>query len=187
MQSGRIQRLSATFRVSALLLLPALLTLAGCASYAGRELTVGTSTVPAVIAEMGEPAMRWQDADGSLMLAYPRGPEGPHTFVAAFGPDGRLRSIENVLVERYFARIVPGATEDEVVRLIGPAPEHWKTYFAARNERVWDWRYCDGGDHLAMFSVVFDAATNRVRSTASRPDYRGPDGGVPPCGQVPGR
>lgn len=165
----------------------AVISLAGCAGYAGARLSIGSATLSEVIAEMGEPAMRWQDADGSLQLAYPRGPEGPHTFMAAFGPDGRLRSIENVLVEKYFARIATGATEDEVVRLIGPAPEYWKTFFAARNERVWEWRYCDGGNHLAMFGVIFDAVTNRVKSTASRPDYRGPDGGVPPCGQVPGR
>lgn len=187
MQSGRIQRRLGAFGIRAMLALPFVIALAGCASYAGRELVVGTSTMPAVIAEMGEPAMRWSGNAGAQQLAYPRGPEGPHTFMVYIDPDGRLSAIENVLVDRYFARIVPEGTQEEVLRLIGPPSSQWTASFGARNELVWEWRYCDSSGQMAKFDVLFDAETRRVRTTQSRPDYRGPDGGVPPCSQVPGR
>lgn len=163
------------------------LILAGCSSYAGRDLVTGTSTEAEVVAQMGIPAASWKATDGSLQLAYPRGPEGPHTFMAFFAPDGRLLRIENVLNERYFAKIAPGLSQEDVLRLIGPPQPQWTAFFGARNELVWEWRYCDNGGQLALFDVLFDGTTQRVRSTMSRPDYRGPDGVVPPCAQVWGR
>lgn len=163
------------------------LILAGCSSYAGRDLVTGTSTEAEVVAQMGIPAASWKATDGSLQLAYPRGPEGPHTFMAFFAPDGRLLRIENVLNERYFAKIAPGLSQEDVLRLIGPPQPQWTAFFGARNELVWEWRYCDNGGQLAFFDVLFDGTTQRVRTTMSRPDYRGPDGVVPPCAQVWGR
>ena len=159
--------------------------LAACAGYDGRDLKPGVSTMEEVVASMGEPAMRWQEADGSQQLAFPRGPEGAHTFMARIGPDRRLQSIGNVLDDRVFAHIAPGSTQDEVLRLIGPPTPHWTAYFAARDELVWEWLFCDGGGYLARFDVLFDGTTKRVRTTMARPDYRGPDGVVPPCGRIP--
>ena len=60
-------------------------------------------------------------------------------------------------------------------------------FFEARDELVWEWRYCDGGNLMAKFDVLFDATTRQVRTSFSRPDYRGPEGVVPTCGQVYGR
>ena len=161
-------------------------TLTACASYAGRDLVVGGATVADVVGTMGEPAMQWQDADGSRQLSYPRGPEGPHSFMVFLGPDDRLQYIDNVLTDRYFARIVPGSTtQTEVLRLLGPPTPQWTSYFAARDELVWEWLYCDGSNLMARFDVLFDGREGAVRTTFSRPDYRGPDGGVPPCGQMP--
>lgn len=139
----------------------------GCASYAGRDLSVGSATEAEVVAQMGAPAMRWQDADGSVQLAYPRGPEGPHTFMVLLGSDGRLRSIENVLTERHFSGIAAGAAQDQVIRLIGPSQPQWTAYFEARNELVWEWRYCDDWNEPARFNVLFAASNGRVRSTLS--------------------
>ena len=65
------------------------LILAGCASYSGSSLQPGVATLPEVVATMGEPAMRWTNADGSAQLAYPRGPAGTQTFMAYVGPDGQ--------------------------------------------------------------------------------------------------
>ena len=159
----------------------------GCTTYAGRDLQIGIANEAEVAAQMGESAMRWQDADGSVQLAYPRGPEGPHTFMVFLAPDGRMRSIENVLTERHFSRIAAGDSMDQVVRLIGPPQPQWTAFFEARNELVWEWRYCDGGSLMAKFDVLFDATTRQVRTSFSRPDYRGPEGVVPTCGQVYGR
>lgn len=163
------------------------LLLAACASYEGRGLAPGRATEADVVAVMGEPAQRWRDPEGNVQLAYPRGPEGPHTFMALIDAGGHLREIRNVLNEVQFARIQPGATQEEVLRLIGPPQPQWTAFFAARNELVWEWRYCDGGNLMAKFDVLFDATTKLVRTAYSRPDYRGPEGVVPPCGQTSGR
>lgn len=175
--------MSAPARLCAAIVVCALL--AACAGYDGRGLKPGASTAAEVAASMGEPAMRWHEADGSQVLAFPRGPEGAHTFMVRIGADGRLQHIGNVLDERVFARIATGDTQEKVLRLIGPPTPHWTAYFAARDELVWEWLYCDGGGQLARFDVLFDGTTQRVRSTLSRPDYRGPDGAVPPCGRIP--
>ena len=53
--------------------------LAACASYSGSGLKPGEARLDEVEALMGPPAMRWQDADGSIRLAYPRGPAGLQT------------------------------------------------------------------------------------------------------------
>ncbi|MDR1996014.1 hypothetical protein [Azonexus sp.] len=161
-----------------------LLLLAGCAAYDGRGLQPGVATVDDVIAVMGEPVLRWQDADGSLQLAYPRGPAGPHTYMAFFAPDGRLIRIENVLQMSHFSRIVPGRDDHEaILRLLGPPNPAWTIYFAARDELAWEWRFCDDWSRLARFDVLFDATSGLVRSTMQRPEPSGYRGGAPYCGR----
>lgn len=97
------------------------LLMTSCASYNGRGLLPGVASVSDVLAVMGEPALRWQDADGSLQLAYPRGPMGYHTYMVLFGPDGRLQRIENRLAPKFFNRLEPGKSDREaVLRLFGP-------------------------------------------------------------------
>jgi len=110
----------------------ATLLLAACASYSGSGLKPGEARLDEVQALMGSPAMRWQDADGSIQLAYPRGPAGFETFMVKLGPNGRLQSIANVLNERTFAGIRAGMTKDEVLRLIGPPDYSRSAYFKAR-------------------------------------------------------
>ena len=146
------------------ILLSALL-LAACASYSGYGLKPGEAQLPDVQAAMGPPAMRWQDADGSLQLAYPRGPVGFQTFMVKLGPDERLQSIENVLEENSFARVRAGLTKDEVLRVLGPPDASRTVYFKARDELVWDWRYCHILGDPARFLVLFDGTTGTVRST----------------------
>ena len=83
------------------------LVMAACASYSGEGLRPGEARLEDVERLMGQPAMRWQDPDGSVQLAYPRGPAGIHTFMVKLGPDGRLQSKANVLDEAGLARIHP--------------------------------------------------------------------------------
>lgn len=64
---------------------------------------------------MGNPAVRWQDPDGSQQLAYPR---GIHTFMVRTGPDGKMQSIENVMGMKTFVRIRPGMTKSQVLRIL---------------------------------------------------------------------
>jgi hypothetical protein len=143
------------------------LLIAGCASYDGRGLQPGISTLEDVEKVMGEPAMRWQDSNGIQTLAYPRGPSGVHTYMVMVGKDGRLASLENVLEPRHFARIREGMTQEEVLQIIGPPFPGWTLYFAARDELVWEWRWCDDWSEPARFNVLFDGTSGKVRSTAS--------------------
>lgn len=148
-----------------LIRLGAALMLVGCASYSGRGLQPGSATLAEVRAVMGEPARQWQNPDGSLQLAYPRGPSGYHTFMVHLGPDGRLRRIENVLDSLFFGRIQPGQDDEEVTRILGPSIPAWTTVTPARRERVREWRYCDDWNAASRFDVLFDTTTGKVRST----------------------
>ena len=147
--------------------------LAACASYSGSGLKPGEARLDEVQALMGLPALRWQDADGSIQLAYPRGPAGLESFMVKLGPDGLLQSIANVLNEQTFARIRPGITKDEVLRLIGPPDYSRSVYFKARDELAWEWRFREVYGNPARFAVLFDATAGTVRSTLILPEYYG--------------
>jgi len=154
-----------------LLLISSLIVLSACASYSGRGLNPGEAGLSDVLRVMGEPAMRWPDADGREQLAYPHGPEGMQTFMVFIGADGRLERIEGVLDTEHFARIRNGQSDKaEVLRLLGPSQTQWTAYFKARDELVWEWRFCDSWNEVAKFDVLFDATTGIVRSTYQRPD-----------------
>lgn len=138
--------------------------LVACASYSGRGLNPGESQVEDVLRIMGDPAMRWQEPDGSQQLAYPR---GIHTFMVQIGADGKMQHIENVMGMKTFARISPGMTKNQVLRILGPSLPSGTAYFKARDELVWEWRYCDEWNEAARFDVLFDGSKEVVRSTLS--------------------
>lgn len=145
----------------------AALVLSACAAYDGRGLMPGADRLEDVLRVMGQPAQRWQDADGTVQLAYPRGPMGYHSYMVHLAPDGKLQRIENVMDENAFARIQPGMSMEQVLRLLGPAQPEWSVYFAARDELVWEWRYCDTSSNAARFNVLFDKRRGTVRSAMS--------------------
>ena len=154
-------------RKGRVLMLAAGVLLAGCAGYSGSNLQPGLATEDEVLRTMGAPAMRWKLPDGGQQLAYPRGPAGYETFMVFVDAGGRLVRIGNVLDMASFARIQPGMTQDEVLQLIGPPQPQWTAYFKARDELVWEWRYCDSWREAARFDVLFDATKKTVRSTMS--------------------
>lgn len=139
--------------------------LAGCASYGGGGLRPGEARVEDVLRAMGPPAMRWQLPDRTLQLSYPRGPAGVHSYMVHVGADGRLARIENVMTVEAFSKVRPGMTKDEVLMILGPPEPAWTAHFPARDELVWEWRYCDDWSEAARFDVLFDARTGTVRST----------------------
>lgn len=143
------------------------LSLGACASYSGSLLQPGVARRDDVTRVMGQPALRWQENDGSERLAYPRGPSGFHTFMVHIGADGKMRSIENVLDEKNFALIRPGMTKPQVLRVLGPSIAARSVYFKARDELVWEWRYCDAWNEPARFDVLFDGSKETVRSSLS--------------------
>jgi hypothetical protein len=143
----------------------ATLLLTACAAYSGSGLRPGEARLEDVLRVMGEPAMRWQDPDGARQLAYPR---SIHTFMVQIGPDGKMQRIENVMDMKTFPRIRPGMTKSEVLRILGPSERSATAYFKARDELVWEWRYCDEWNETARFDVLFDGSTETVRSTQSQ-------------------
>lgn len=145
----------------------AALLLVACASYSGRDLKPDESRLEDVLHIMGDPAMQWQNPDGSRQLAYPR---GVHTFMVQIGAEGKMRLIENVMHMKTFAHIRPGMTKDEVLRNLGPSYSPGSAYFKARDELVWEWRYCDEWNQAARFDVMFDGSKEVVRSTLSQTD-----------------
>ncbi|MBI2306864.1 MAG: hypothetical protein HYU78_06125 [Rhodocyclales bacterium] len=149
------------------LVLACSLLLAACASYSGYGLRPGVATEAEVRAAMGAPAMQWELPAGGRQLAYPRGPAAFHTFMVFIDAGGRLQQTVNVLDEASFARVRPGMTQAEVLQLLGPPQPEWTAYFAARDELVWEWRYCDAWGEAARFDVLFDGTTKTVRSAQS--------------------
>jgi SmpA / OmlA family len=144
------------------------LLLGACASYSGHGLKPGEDRLEDVLRVMGQPAMRWQNADGSTQLAYPRGPMGFHTYMVYLESDGKLRKIGNVMDQKNFSRIQPGMTKEQVLRILGPSFPGWTAYFKMRDELVWEWRYCDVWNEAARFDVLFDNSKSTVRSTMSQ-------------------
>ncbi len=153
-----------------LLALLQLALLSSCASYSGYGLKPGVSSLDDVERVMGQPAMRWQNPDKSSQLAYPRSPAGLHTYMVFIGTDGKLRSMDNVLEPKVFARIRQGATKEEVLRTLGPPG--WTTYDANRDTLEWEWRFCNDWNEAARFDVLFDNTKGTVRSTVSPPGDR---------------
>ncbi len=145
-----------------------LVLLSGCAAYGGYGLQPGVATLNEVLSTMGQPAMRWDDPDGRVQLAYPRGPMGTETYMVFVAPDGRLQRIEQVLTTAHFARIENGkSTKEDVLRLLGPSYPGWTMYFDRRDELAWEWRFNDGGQAYRL-DVLIDATTGIVRSTFKR-------------------
>jgi len=135
----------------------ALLLVAGCSSYSGWGLKPGASNVEDVRRIMGEPVKICPLAGAIQNWIYPRGPGGLHTFNAHIDKDGVLRSLENVLEESGFARVVKGrSTKDDVLCIFGPPIQ--ESYFRARNELVWDYRFRDPWGFLSRFHVLFGDA-----------------------------
>ena len=133
-----------------------LLLLGAACAYDGAALRPGGSTESDVRQAMGAPALEFRDADGSRKLIYPRGPMGVETFVIDIGPDGQLRSRDQVLDEGHFNQIRPGMTRDEVLRMIGPPGETMR--FPLSGNVGEDYRYRDTWGYLAIFSVTYDAS-----------------------------
>jgi hypothetical protein len=145
-----------------------LLVLASCASYDGRGLRPGASTEGEVRLVMGEPAMQFQNSDGSRRLAYPRGPLGHQTFMADVGRNGILEDIEPVLRDGVFNAIQPGLSRDEVLRMIGPPSGTMS--FPRLGHVAWDYKYKDTYGYAAIFSVTFDREGSVVSKISQRID-----------------
>jgi len=113
--------------------------LLGCVSE-GRNLKPGVHDAAAVRADMGAPAEILKAPHGGEIWFYPYGRSGRLTYRVELGPDGKFRSVEQVLYEQNFDRIIDGkTTREELRRMLGPPNHAW----LALNgwETIWDYRY----------------------------------------------
>ncbi len=153
--------------------------LAGCASYSGGGLQPGSATAADVEGLMGQPAARLAKADGSSVLYYPRGPAGRETFAAVLGPDGKLRSLEQVLTEANISKILPGTTTKEQVReLIGPPSAVTRMPRLPRD--VWEYKIGLNADPYVLWAQFSDDGVVREVFQAKDPEVEGKSGpGLP--------
>lgn len=152
----------------------AAMMVAGCVSYSGRGLQPGTSTGADVRQIMGEPVKICPLPGGMQNWIYPRGPAGLHIYNAQIDSGGVLRSLENVLEDSGFAKVVRGkTTKDDVLCVFGPPME--EAYFKSRNELVWDYRFRDNWGYVARYHVLFNDAGIVTATMQIREDVPGPD------------
>lgn len=144
------------------------LAAAGCASLLPPSLPPGTPMSEAE-ARIGKPRAVVPAPGGITVWQYPTGPVGQTTWMVEFGPDQRVRSVYQALTEAQMAKIVPGATtRDEVRLLLGPPGETMR--FGRMGEETWSYRYQTGASGNWIFNVNFDAGTRIVRSTGQQID-----------------
>ena len=128
-----------------------MLALSGCATP-----PVPGETADAVIARWGKPSAI-HAAGQDRLYEYPSGPLGQFTWMARFGPDARLVSLEQVLTSEKFATLRVGqSTREEVMRTVGRPAEH--AYLRLRDQEVWSYRYKEAGVWNSMMHVHFDRA-----------------------------
>jgi hypothetical protein len=142
------------------------LILAGCAGFGGPPLLPGEAE-GAVRARLGNPTDIYT-AGNEKVLEYATGPAGQYTYMARIGPDGRLKSYEQVLTDEKFAAIkIDGATKQDVLLAVGRPAE--TSYLSRQDLEVWSYRYKQSGVWDAMMHVQFDR-NGIVRKMESGPD-----------------
>ena len=143
---------------------------AGCASYSGRGLTPGQSTEEQVEALMGPAADTRKNADGEAVRYYSRLPYGREIYVATIGKDGKLKNLEQSLTESNFAKIRPGVTRDEDLRVLLGPPHRIEAFPRAQREV---WSYPWHGLTSWRVLLVYLSPDKTVREIYSVEDPRG--------------
>lgn len=141
---------------------------AGCDAQRADQLVEDVSTEADVQRLFGKPRTVTIAPDGSRTLEYPRQPEGYANYVMVIGPDGKLKSLRQLLNPDNFAKVQPGMDRSTVTGLLGPHARERR--FDLKRETVLDWRFRDGQD-AKLFSVTFDA-NGLVTSSATVADVR---------------
>jgi hypothetical protein len=123
--------------------------LAGCASYSGRGLVPGQATMQDVERVMGPAADQRPAPGGDTVRYYSRLPYGREIYAARFGPDGKLKSIEQRLTPQNFAKLIPGTTRASEARdLLGPP--YRVDQFPRMEREIWTY-YVNGTTDQQLF------------------------------------
>lgn len=152
-------------RMTRLFPLLALALLAACAS--GPPVAPGETEAAARV-KMGPPAAIHRLADGTFRYEYSPGPFGQHAWMAQFGVDGRLATLEQVRSEVAFGRIRTGVSDKAAVLATLGRPSE-VSRVRLHDYEVWSYRYKENGVWDSMMHVHFDEA-GIVRLMQSGPD-----------------
>jgi hypothetical protein len=154
------------------------LSLASCASYDGRSLIPGKSTDAEVEALMGPSADRRSGPNGETVRYYSRLPFGRVIFAARFGPDGRLKALEQRLIEDNFERLKSGGSRaDDVRELLGPP--YRVEQFPRMQREIWTYQWQGlTSDRLLLVQFSADGIIREVYKIED-PDSIGHEGDGP--------
>jgi outer membrane protein assembly factor BamE (lipoprotein component of BamABCDE complex) len=153
------------FRTLALVLCT---SLTSCAAFQRSPVQPG-QTESEVIATLGKPTHRYRDGEHRL-LEYMTGPMGQTTYMARIGPDGTLRSYEQVLTLERFSTIEVGhAEKEDVLKTVGAPSE--TDYFPLLDLEAWSYPYKENGVWDSVMSIYFDQ-TGTVRRLENGLDPR---------------
>ncbi len=134
-----------------------------------HELTPGASREHDVLVKFGRPAEERRLSDGSRVLEFPREPEGAENWRVTLGADGTVRTVEQLVDEPTFTKVLPGLALEEVLNMLGRPSEHQA--FANLEEAVVSWRYLEFGNRVMFFNAHFDRS-GRLKYTSRTPDPR---------------
>jgi SmpA / OmlA family len=132
---------------------PALLLLAGCASYDGHTLVPGEVGVAEVTREMGQPSLVLKRPDGDTWLYFPHHPWGRVTYVAIMSPDGLLRGVEQRLNYGDIHKVRKGMRKEDVQALLGPPRE--VSRLPRQQREVWEYPWRHAVSELRVLYVQF--------------------------------
>jgi hypothetical protein len=149
------------------------LNLAGCDPQNADKLVEDVSTEADVKRLFGQPTTVTIAADGTRTLEYPRQPEGYANYVMVIGPEGKLKSLRQLLNPDNFAKVLPGMDRETVAQMLGPPAKERR--FELKKETLVEWRFRDG-QTAKLFGVTFDDS-GKVVSTGTMLDPRDSDPG----------
>jgi hypothetical protein len=138
--------------------------LGACATRYGPEALGPGASVDEVQRTLGAPTGRHAGPAGER-LEYARGPYGRHTYMLAFGPDGKLLGWEQVLTESRFDRLRAGLSREELLAAVGHPSEISR--LPRQRQDLWSYRY--ETPFCRWFQVSLDAS-GKVADTGYGPD-----------------
>jgi hypothetical protein len=112
--------------------------LASCAAYGPGNLADG-ATEDQISRTMGAPNARYLRPGEGQRLEYRRGPAGLHTYMLDLDSQGRLVRKDQVLDQRHFSALQPGATKEQVLFAIGHPGMVQTLGYQQRD--LWSYRY----------------------------------------------
>jgi hypothetical protein len=140
--------------------------LAGCANVGSIAPGTPAATVES---SSGKPYRVWQEPGGGSSWEYPTGPEGRYTYMVRFGPDSRVRRVDQVLDWSTFGHIQKGMPMVEVEHLIGRP--YSKVAYPLTDQTAWAWRFVETVWRRCFF--VYEDPDGKVAGTGARDEWPG--------------